>query len=139
MARSRRSEPPAIAAGLKCSAARCKRDRIVLKPAHGKKLSCPPALLRGRPALLRPQQPSRPPRRPPLAPRAQPRASSYTHTYTPQIANYRKDIAELLRTGKQDYARIRVEAVIRESLTLQVRRRAAAARARGRSSLGSLG
>jgi hypothetical protein len=27
----------------------------------------------------------------------------------PQIANYRKEIAELLRTGKQDYARIRVE------------------------------
>ncbi|KIZ06863.1 hypothetical protein MNEG_1095 [Monoraphidium neglectum] len=35
------------------------------------------------------------------------------------VANYRKDIAELLKTGKQDYARIRVEAVIRESLTLQ--------------------
>lgn len=37
-----------------------------------------------------------------------------------QVANYRKEIAELLKTGKQDYARIRVEAVIRESLTLQV-------------------
>eukprot|EP00775_Hariotina_reticulata_P012906 gene12906-13032_t len=31
---------------------------------------------------------------------------------------YRKDIADLLRAGKQDYARIRVEAVIREGLTL---------------------
>lgn len=39
----------------------------------------------------------------------------------PQVATYRKEIAELLRGGKQDYARIRVEAVIRESLTLQVR------------------
>lgn len=36
-----------------------------------------------------------------------------------QVKQYRKDIAELLRTGKQDYARIRVEAVIRENLTLQ--------------------
>lgn len=37
-----------------------------------------------------------------------------------QVKQYRRDIAELLRTGKQDYARIRVEAVIRESLTLTV-------------------
>lgn len=35
-----------------------------------------------------------------------------------QMRQYRKDISELLRTGKQDYARIRVEAVIREQLTL---------------------
>jgi hypothetical protein len=38
----------------------------------------------------------------------------------PQIKAYRKEIAELLRAGKQDYARIRVEAVIRESAALQV-------------------
>jgi len=35
-----------------------------------------------------------------------------------QMRAYRKDIADLLRAGKQDYARIRVEAVIREGLTL---------------------
>ncbi|WIA16836.1 hypothetical protein OEZ85_013772 [Tetradesmus obliquus] len=34
------------------------------------------------------------------------------------MKQYRKDIAELLRAGKQDYARIRVEAVIREAFTL---------------------
>lgn len=34
-----------------------------------------------------------------------------------QMRQYRKDIAELLRAGKQDYARIRVEAVIREVST----------------------
>jgi hypothetical protein len=33
------------------------------------------------------------------------------------MRQYRKDIAELLRSGKQDYARIRVEAVIREVST----------------------
>jgi hypothetical protein len=37
------------------------------------------------------------------------------------MAQHRKEIAELLRQGKQDYARIRVEAVIREQLTLQAR------------------
>lgn len=37
-----------------------------------------------------------------------------------QIKAYRKDIAELLRSGKQDYARIRVEAILRENATLQV-------------------
>jgi hypothetical protein len=35
-----------------------------------------------------------------------------------QMKQYRRDIAELLRAGKQDYARIRVEAVIREAFTL---------------------
>ena len=35
-----------------------------------------------------------------------------------QSKQYRKDIADLLRSGKQDYARIRVEAVIRETLSL---------------------
>jgi hypothetical protein len=35
-----------------------------------------------------------------------------------QMKQYRKDIAELLRAGKQDYARIRVEAAIREAFTL---------------------
>mmetsp|Transcript_6291 Transcript_6291/g.13847 ORF Transcript_6291/g.13847 Transcript_6291/m.13847 type:complete len:425 (-) Transcript_6291:697-1971(-) len=38
---------------------------------------------------------------------------------TLQIKQYRKEVAELLRTGKQDYARIRVEGVIREQLMLQ--------------------
>jgi len=38
-----------------------------------------------------------------------------------QISNYRKEIAELLKSGKQDYARIRVEAVIRECFALQAR------------------
>lgn len=36
-----------------------------------------------------------------------------------QVKQYRKDIADLLRQGKKDYARIRVEAVIRENLMLQ--------------------
>lgn len=36
-----------------------------------------------------------------------------------QVKQYRKEIADLLKSGKQDYARIRVEAVIRENLTLQ--------------------
>jgi hypothetical protein len=36
-----------------------------------------------------------------------------------QVKQYRKDIAELLRQGKKDYARIRVEAVIRENMMLQ--------------------
>lgn len=36
-----------------------------------------------------------------------------------QVKQYRKEIAELLRSGKQEYARIRVEAVIRENATLQ--------------------
>jgi hypothetical protein len=35
-----------------------------------------------------------------------------------QMKQQRRDIAELLRAGKQDYARIRVEAVIREAFTL---------------------
>lgn len=35
-----------------------------------------------------------------------------------QVRLYRRDIADLLRQGKQDHARIRVESVIRESLTL---------------------
>ncbi len=33
----------------------------------------------------------------------------------------RKEIAELLRNGKQEYARIRVEGVIRENLLMKVR------------------
>lgn len=41
--------------------------------------------------------------------------------HPPQIKAYRKDIAELLRSGKQDYARIRVEAILRENAALQVR------------------
>lgn len=40
------------------------------------------------------------------------------HPFALQMKQYRKDIAELLRAGKQDYARIRVEAVIREAFTL---------------------
>lgn len=35
-----------------------------------------------------------------------------------QVKMQRKEIADLLRSGKQDYARIKVEAVIRENLTL---------------------
>jgi len=42
-----------------------------------------------------------------------------------QIKLYRKDIAELLRNGKQDYARIRVEAILRENSALQVSRKCA--------------
>jgi hypothetical protein len=40
------------------------------------------------------------------------------HTTHPQLRSYRKDIADLLRAGKLDYAIIRVESVIREQLTL---------------------
>jgi hypothetical protein len=36
-----------------------------------------------------------------------------------QVKQFRKEIAELLRQGKKDYARIRVEAVIRENSMLQ--------------------
>jgi len=35
-----------------------------------------------------------------------------------QMRAYRKDIADLLKSGKLDYAIIRVESVIREQLTL---------------------
>lgn len=66
------------------------------------------------PCPLRPSAPPTPFAPPSLPPSPQPPS-------TTQIANYRKEIAELLRSGKQDYARIRVEAVIRESLTLQAR------------------
>ncbi|KAF8065722.1 hypothetical protein HT031_002782 [Scenedesmus sp. PABB004] len=45
-----------------------------------------------------------------------------------QMKAYRKDISELLRSGKQDYARIRVEAVIREAFTLTGKRAHAAPR-----------
>lgn len=38
-----------------------------------------------------------------------------------QIKQMRKEVADLLRTGKQEYARIRVEGVIRENLLMQVR------------------
>lgn len=37
----------------------------------------------------------------------------------PQVKNMRKEIADLLRTTKQENARIRVETVIRENLLLQ--------------------
>ena len=36
-----------------------------------------------------------------------------------KVKQYRKEVAELLRQGKQDYARIRVEGVIREGLMMQ--------------------
>jgi hypothetical protein len=36
-----------------------------------------------------------------------------------QVKNMRKEVADLLRTNKQESARIRVEAVIRENLLLQ--------------------
>jgi hypothetical protein len=36
-----------------------------------------------------------------------------------QVKQFRRDIADLLRQGKKDYARIRVEAVIRENFMLQ--------------------
>lgn len=38
----------------------------------------------------------------------------------PQVKQYRKEIADLLRSGKQDYARIRVEAILRENAAMQV-------------------
>lgn len=47
-----------------------------------------------------------------------PSSNSNLYVAVLQMKQYRKDIAELLRAGKQDYARIRVEAVIREQLTL---------------------
>jgi hypothetical protein len=40
------------------------------------------------------------------------------HVCTAQMRQYRKDIADLLKAGKLDYAIIRVESVIREQLTL---------------------
>ncbi len=39
-----------------------------------------------------------------------------------QLKQSQKDVAELLRSGKQEYARIRVEGVIREKLLMQVGR-----------------
>ena len=39
----------------------------------------------------------------------------------PQLKQMRKEVADLLRANKQENARIRVETVIRENLTLQVR------------------
>jgi hypothetical protein len=47
------------------------------------------------------------------------------------MKQHRREIADLLKQGKQDYARIRVESVLRETATLQARRGAAAPRARG--------
>ena len=41
----------------------------------------------------------------------------------------RKEVAELLRVGKQENARIRIEAVVRENLMLQARPRRTCARA----------
>ena len=38
---------------------------------------------------------------------------------TPQLRTLRKDVAELLRAGKVDNARIRVEAVLREESLLR--------------------
>lgn len=55
------------------------------------------------------------------------------------MRGYRKDIADLLRSGKLDYAIIRVESVIREQLTLTGARAVLGVACAARTSAGCAG